>query len=317
MFLNNQNYDADEFTGIFSEQLVDPFQEQIIARSPISYEEEDKNSLLVEDHYELTYDEMKQINSFMGCYQDNAFVKSDSAKQKLGYFLDDNAPEIPYDLLSNLPLPNTEDNTFGVDATAQAARHCNSSVQNPATHTNQRNKCSAPKYGDRRDVIYKNLLRAVRTILCEQFRELSTGAHFSRKTTGCVVFKMKIEQFLEKDKKFKQFVPEVFGEGPNGMQYFTEVLSIFLEESWYYPNKRKEMKEATKILKKCTKSFTIGCYTKLFKFRGIQLFFNLLLKSGFIQEIINQRDNMQKCPDRYIEGVESIINFSHHPFLMK
>ncbi|CAI2363078.1 unnamed protein product [Moneuplotes crassus] len=181
--------------------------------------------------------------------------------------------------------------------------------------TNSRNKPYKATFAGRKDVIYKGIVRGTRMKLQTEFDSFTKDLSFSTKSHGCQVFKRAVKDFYDHS-VFKQAINEMFGNDPTKEQYFCEVLAVFLEMPWYYPKKKPELRQASTQLRKCCSKYTNGLYTRLFKFKGIQLFFSVLLQSGFIDKLINERENMVKLYDRYLEGVVSIIKFSQNRKLM-
>jgi len=175
-------------------------------------------------------------------------------------------------------------------------------------HTNARNKPIKGKHSERRDVVYKNILRAVKTFLNEDFKKASDG---KKSFSSCFA------AFLKSLPDIASKIPKIFGRGTTGEHNFKQAMLVFLGEKCYLHEKTKDTKIVEKQLKKCVKTFTINSYTSLFKFRIIQQMFELLLDSRYIHTIITTRENMKISEPRYLEAVSSIIAFQTHPSLMK
>lgn len=184
--------------------------------------------------------------------------------------------------------------------------------------SNSRSKVQKATFADRRDVVYKCLVKAVRTTLLEQFKAHTNGCTFSSSTKGCRLFQQKVVDFLKENPHFGNCVNLVYGEGEENYQRFWTIFAVFLENGYYYPGKSPEIKKAALALRKCTSSssFTIPSYTKLFSFACIQEFFRYLSESGFIENLLLTRGNMEKSSQRYRQAVESIIKFGQCPRLM-
>lgn len=185
--------------------------------------------------------------------------------------------------------------------------------------TNSRSKPTAGLHAGRRDVVYKGLIRGIKTTLAQKFGKFTGKTKFSRQTKGCEVFKKEVKKFLEENlDKFGSF-ETVFGHTEEQKEYFTQVLAVFIEKGSHYPGKSKDVKDTAKALRKCVNgsSFWIKNYQKLFSSPCIQKFLSVLLKSGYIKDLISSRQNMKDLEERYLEAVNSIINFSENPVLMK
>lgn len=213
---------------------------------------------------------------------------------------------------------NTSDCGLDLENTKEEAKKSASSPkpQGPyyGNHTNSRTKMHKAKHATRRDVIYKNLLRAIRTTLLSEFQQFCEGTPVLKQTKG---IQEKVIQFYQSRLDLQKYISLVFGEGTQGQEYFLEVLSMFLDEYSHYPHKTEGLKDVNKLLKKCVKSFTIDSYTKLFKSRSIQLLFTVLAKSGFTDKIISERPNFALNKERYQQAVESVMDFSTCSSLMK
>lgn len=90
--------------------------------------------------------------------------------------------------------------------------------------SNSRLKAKKATFADRRDVVYKCLIKAVRTTLIEQFREFTQECEFSNSTKGCQVFKAKLTGFLSENPHFLESVGEIYGDD---LEEFTKVFAIF------------------------------------------------------------------------------------------
>ena len=60
---------------------------------------------------------------------------------------------------------------------------------------------------------------------------------------------------------------------------------------------------------RATENFTIKIYKKIFIMRGVSAFFKVLKKSGVVEDLIDQHPIMRLSKERYLEAVDSIINF--------
>lgn len=117
--------------------------------------------------------------------------------------------------------------------------------------TNSRSKPTAGLHAGRRDVVYKGLIRGIKTTLAQKFEKFTGKVKFSRQTKGCEVFKKEVKKFLEENlDKFGSF-ETVFGHTEEQKEYFTQVLAVFIEKGSHYPGKSKDVKDTAKALRKC------------------------------------------------------------------
>ncbi|CAI2386647.1 unnamed protein product [Moneuplotes crassus] len=222
-----------------------------------------------------------------------------------------NIPESLGDEQVGLPFSEMKDIT---DLTVKEQKH--SELYGGAKNTNSRNKSYIAEYASRRDVVYKGIIRGTKEVLQADFYSATKEITFSRKRHGCHIFKKKVKDFYE-NSEFKKTVDELYPNDAETEERFIEALAIFLEMPWYYPDKRKEFRQASTQLRKCCSKYTNSLYKKLFKFDGLQLFYKILLKSGYIHSLIRERKNMMKLEERYIEGVVSIIDFNKSGRMME
>lgn len=182
--------------------------------------------------------------------------------------------------------------------------------------SNSRDKPYQAKNAARRDVVYKCLIKAVRTTLIQKFESYTDSSKFSNSTKGCKVFSQKVREFIEQTPSFSSVLASEFSN--QGEEIFS-TMAVFLENGYFCVGKTPEYKKLAYSLRTCTKSssFTILNYKKLFSFPSVSVFFHFLAKSGFFAGLFQERENMKKCEGRYQEAVESIINFQRNRQLMK
>lgn len=179
--------------------------------------------------------------------------------------------------------------------------------------SNSRDKPFKAQYADRRDVVYKTLLRSVRRFLWDDFTAEIGDVAFSSKTRGCDIFQSHLSSFHKQN--FKDS-PAIF-ENLQTEKEFLDCVSVFMTHHYLIPKRSTGSKKISLMLKKIVKKFSPKLYTKFFKLQGVSEFFKILKDSGYIYKIIDAYPNMKKCEDQYIKAVDSIINFSHSPELMK
>lgn len=252
---------------------------------------EDSLPTFLTSFQDLTLEDQKKITSATRQSNFDDFKKSKSDEMGCGIFNDNNAPILPTPCLIPAPvLPSVPTQTpiIGLDLHTHLHTHLEDSLEDslegsPKTeistdeschgradpgfvekvstggkkglyygeHNNCRDKKKKGENAERRDVVYKTLLRAVRAILLEEFNEFTGNAKFTSQTKGSKDFGQKVSDFLDFKKEFWPGMNSVFGSDPSDKQYFKEVLAVFLEKGYYYPNKCSEMRTATKKLKDC------------------------------------------------------------------
>ena len=181
--------------------------------------------------------------------------------------------------------------------------------------SNSKNKQVKAAYAERRDVIYKSLLRNVKRFLWKKFLSEAGPAKFSKRTRGWDLFKEKVGIFYEK--YFKVHSYEILKSGDMTEDLIKEVLGCFLNPSIITPGRSEITKQYTKVLRKAIKTFSPIVYPELFEFRWIQYFFQLLKCSGVMEEVIDSCTNLKMSKKSYERAVDSIISFHSHKTLMR
>ncbi|CAI2378615.1 unnamed protein product [Moneuplotes crassus] len=179
--------------------------------------------------------------------------------------------------------------------------------------TNSRDKPFKAQFADRRDVIYKTLIRSVRRFLWDDFSSTLPDVTFSNMTRGCSVF----EDFLKRFYQEQFCVGNIHSQKGSNEFAHLQLLSVFMTQYYLIPKRSATSKKIAQALKQIVKKFSPKLYIKFFNLEGVSDFFKLLKSSNYIYKVIDAYPNMKKCEDQYIKAVDSIINFSRDPTLMK
>ena len=170
-------------------------------------------------------------------------------------------------------------------------------------------------HAERKDVIYKSLLRNVKRFLWKKFLSEAGPIKFSKRKRGWNLFKEKVGIFYEKH--FKEHFQESLKSDEITEDLIKEVLGCFLNLYIITPERSQTTKLYTRPLRKAMKSFSPFVYSELFEFRWIQYFFQLLKSWGIIEEILESCVNLKMWKDSYERAVESIISYQSHKTLIK
>ena len=162
-------------------------------------------------------------------------------------------------------------------------------------------------YAERRDVVYKSLMRSTRKFLRSKFDSEFGVIKFSGQTKGCPIFLQKMKAFFEK--YFKNDSEELMLDFNISEKIFWETIATFMRTDIYLPNREEKYKSLTLYLKKAFKSFSLPTFTRLFSFEPVQCLFKALQACGYIQEMIDSKPNLKRYEETYKKAVDSIINY--------
>ena len=189
------------------------------------------------------------------------------------------------------------------------------SIENYAFNSDSTSKYFKAPHAERRDVVYKTLIRNIRRYLWNDFISGINTEEISTKTRGCEKFKFYIEKYYENN--FENSLSDLLHENLETKNLFIEYISIFMTKYYFLPKMSPKWKKARSLIQKVVKNFSPFTYAKFFNLEGIPKFFEILKTSGMIQRVINARPNMKKCEEIYLKAVDSIISFDKCSELLK
>lgn len=173
----------------------------------------------------------------------------------------------------------------------------------------QKHSLAKGMFSERRDVIFKTLIRAVRRYLWELFAQ--------EEGLNPRITKMKKNEFKSRTQGFynRLFKAQfgAFSESKNNE--LASILAIFMTSYLKFPKKSEEERRLTNTLKQMCKNFSIASYTQLFMNKSVREFFSLLSISGTINKIIALYPKMSDSSELYLRAVDRIINFDQNPVL--
>ena len=170
-------------------------------------------------------------------------------------------------------------------------------------------------FAERKDVIYKTLLRNIRRFLWKKFSQDNKGIRFSKRTRGWLTFKAKLDIFYKEyfQKSSDQILPE------EGIEesLMKEILASFMSSIIILPKRNEITKKWSLAISKAIKRFSIEIYSNLFEIRESQLFFKIMRDSGIFDEILNSWSNLQMSMDAYNRAINSVIEYNIYKSLIK
>ncbi|CAI2374583.1 unnamed protein product [Moneuplotes crassus] len=172
------------------------------------------------------------------------------------------------------------------------------------------------KFTLRKDVVYKNLFRAIRATVWDDFVNIMPHEKYSRGRSGCTLFQQKVMEFYLKHTNYKEVVTKIFHESAGGEVAFVEILASFMTSRIFFKTKSVQTRKIAKDIKVIVKNYKSNLMMKIMKHERLWLFFQVLDESGKALEIIRSRnawmtdENRKKAvEDRYMEGIRTIANY--------
>ncbi|CAI2363496.1 unnamed protein product [Moneuplotes crassus] len=168
----------------------------------------------------------------------------------------------------------------------------------------------------RRDVVYKNLFRAIRATLWDDFLKVMPEEKYSRGKKGCPIFQERIIEFYENHTNFKQVATRIFDESVGGEVAFIEIMASFMTSTIFLATKSEQSKKIAKQIKLILKNYKPNIFKLLLKFERLRLFFQVLEESGISLQIIHKKhaclveiDKRKIIEARYTAAIKTIINY--------
>ena len=170
------------------------------------------------------------------------------------------------------------------------------------------------KNSERRDVLYKNFLRATRRFLWSIFeKEYDTTKYRYFKASN--LYKTHVEEFYSKH--FKRYVNTESNMNEERHKDICFALSIILTKNFSFPNKTtKQMKFANGLNKVCLR-FALSEFKKVLAKEYIRDFFRVFKESGFLDLMLDTYPVLTKFKKMYYLVVDSIQDFECTQELMK
>lgn len=170
-------------------------------------------------------------------------------------------------------------------------------------------------YSGRRDVVYKNLVRNTRKYLWELFCKSQTKETMKKLNKKCRKFETYVDGLYMDN--FQKNVQKIFSPGSDDEKLFKEVLAVFMTHKHSTSNKSVAAKRVTELVNKTMRIYWSREYFRLFNSPGVPAFFKILKETGIFDQMILSNPNLNSNKDRYLDAVDSVINFEVNPNLMK
>lgn len=186
------------------------------------------------------------------------------------------------------------------------------------------------EFAQRKDVVYKTLLRNTRRYLFHLLLTFSPEAKFSTYTRGCLVFESWINQLYHK--YFEAHAKSVFSENAEEWEHFRQLLAIFASGDIVVTQRTSNAKKIGLELRRALKQFNSKGYKRFFKMKGVDTFFKILKVSSVFYEMINFYSSMKFIEEKnclnssngsetesnvYWKALKTIIDFKTTPELLK
>lgn len=170
-------------------------------------------------------------------------------------------------------------------------------------------------FSERRDVVYKTLLRNTRRYLFGMFQSEFPDVKLSTITRGCPIFGKWVRKFY--DTHFLTYAEELFIGNLKDCEYFIQILATFITGEFLIPKRSSGAKKISLALRQILKTFSPALYSKFFKMEGVSDFFKILKTSGIFEEIFSFYDNIKASEGVYSKALTSIISFNECPMLIR
>lgn len=178
----------------------------------------------------------------------------------------------------------------------------------------QKNLFSKGKYSERRDVIYKTLMRSLRRFLLELFLTEAEFQTFSKKKSS-IEYYDELSRFYLKHVKSRSSSCILLSQEQEAQQIM--YLGALITSKCTWPNKTENVAKFSAIFKDLTKTFSPRTYAKFFLLEGVSELFNALHESRIVEEMIEAYPKMKESNSTYIEAVKTIINFKSEEKLLR
>ena len=164
-------------------------------------------------------------------------------------------------------------------------------------------------YCNRYDVLYKTFIRAVRRYLWMLFEKEFDTSLLRNKTSQ--LYREYVIKFY--DKYFKQYSSNEIAEaGCLSNIYF--ILGLLQSNKYSFPNKNNSQKKLSVLFDSICRSFSRIQYQNFFLSDNVSDTFQILLKSGFIEKMIDVYPKLSESKDLYLAIALNIANFESIKF---
>ena len=170
------------------------------------------------------------------------------------------------------------------------------------------------KNAERRDVLYKNFIRATRRYLWSLFeKEFDTSLMPIYKPSE--LFKQNVKSFYEK--YFKQFADNEITSNEESENEIWFIISTILTNKYSFPYKTDKDRKFMAQFESINQKFTKLSYERFLILSNISEVFDIFIKSGVVNQIIDAYPKLSESRDSYLKTAKSIVDFKTTKTLMK
>ena len=162
-------------------------------------------------------------------------------------------------------------------------------------------------HSERKDVLYKSLIRAVRRYLWSMFeKEFDISKIPLPKPSE--LYKQFVKRFYQKH--LQEYACQSIKESCDKEDSIWFVLGVVLSKIYTFPNKTNKWRYLIKIFESVHHSFSIINFKKLMKIEYVSELFKIISDSGIIEKTIVAYPKLSALKDSYLRVSKSIIEFN-------
>ena len=167
---------------------------------------------------------------------------------------------------------------------------------------------------ERRDVLYKNFIRALRRYLWTMFdRDFDFSQNATSKTSA--EFKQNVKIFYEK--YFRPFANEEITSNDVIEEEVCFIISTILSKKYSFKYKSDKRQRFRSQFEKLNKAFSIDDYERFFFKNYVSDVFEMFVKSGVVDKMIEAYPKLSDSRDSYLRIAQSIVEFKTTKTLIK
>ena len=162
-------------------------------------------------------------------------------------------------------------------------------------------------HSERKDVLYKSFIRAVRRYLWSMFvKEFDISKISLPKPSE--LYKQYVKEFYQKH--LKEYASQSIKESWNKEDSIWLVLGVVLSKTYTFPNKTGKWRNLIKIFESVHHAFSIVNFKKLMKIEYVSELFKIINDSGIAEKTINAYPKLSVLKDSYLRVSKCIVEFN-------
>lgn len=211
-----------------------------------------------------------------------------------------NSPSASAPLLLNC----SEDNK---QATKEMTVECRNNFKTKVNlkYKGQKNGLHKGALSERKDVVYKTLMRGLRRYLWEDFVHVEC--------VGLTITKISSKDYKDLITKFYNRHFRAYQDSSD--EVYISLLSKFITNSLNLPNKTNNSMALSNLFKEVFKNFSLSVYSRFFSTKNVPEFFSLLIRSGVVDHVIQLYPKMRDSAETYKKAAETLANYSQTQIL--